>query len=73
MTADMNTELDFSITNEGNVVSFRIHTEAARDWVDSNLDDLQSWQWLGKDVFILDHRLAGDIANALAEHGFNVG
>lgn len=72
MAHDIETELDFAITNNGTTVSFRILTEAARDWV-TDCVQLEGFRWMGRDVFVVDEHDAGGLANMMAEYGFNVG
>lgn len=58
---------DFVVTDHGTVVQFQPCTELARAEVEAM--GLAGWQRLGTG-FAVDHRLAGDLACALAANGF---
>jgi len=69
---------DFTITYHGTVSTLDLFTDAARQWVDDNLD-IEPWQWLsaagaaGKCRVAIDPRSMDAVRNALAEAGFTEG
>jgi hypothetical protein len=60
--------LDFSVTNEGTVFAFDLHTEAVKAWVSENVASAP-WQWLG-DRLVVDHRFGDFLAALLIGEGF---
>jgi hypothetical protein len=56
------TQIDVQVENHGSVFTFAVLTEAARAWVDENVQ-LESWQWMGGcAAFAVDARFAWDLA-----------
>jgi hypothetical protein len=56
----------FRIVDHGTVISFRPLTDEARSWWDDNVDDCAEWQQMGP-TFVIDHRMARPIAEAIIE------
>jgi hypothetical protein len=62
---------DFDVRQDGSVFAFTALTDAALAHVREHVQ-LESWQWLGSQMFAVDHRLAPDLAYQLREDGFTV-
>jgi len=63
--------IDIRIHDDGTVVGFTPLTDAARDWIDENVES-ESWQWLGETLFV-DHRMARPLAHGMAADGLEIG
>ena len=61
---------DFRIENHGSIIAITPMSEAARAWVNENLQT-EPWQWLGGSLCV-DWRMAEPIFAALNEVGFTV-
>jgi hypothetical protein len=61
--------VDFVTVNHGSVVMFIPKTQDAEDAMD--VMDLATWQFMGEG-FVVDHRVAVDLIDALHEDGFMV-
>ena len=55
---------DFHIADHGSIVTIRPVSEAAREWLDENVD-AEPWQWLGG-ALCVDHRFARDLVDEIA-------
>lgn len=65
------TTADFLVADYGSVVIFTPMTSAARDFAHEHFN-ISSWAWYAGG-FSVDHRMAGDLAHALADtEGFTV-
>ena len=64
--------MDIQIQNEGNIFLFRPISEAGKAWIDENLL-LLDIQRFGQSTAVVEHRYAGDIANAILEAGLSIG
>jgi hypothetical protein len=58
---------DFVIQNDGTILLFRPLTDAAREWLEANVQE--DAQWFGG-ALVVEHRYAGALAVALIEAGF---
>ena len=62
--------LDWFVTNHGSIFTFAPLTEAASEWAEQHLpEDSQRWG----DAYVVEHRFAHNIAEALLTEGFEVG
>lgn len=61
---------DFRIFDQGSLVMVEPVTDAAKEWVDENVQ-LEGWQWLGP-AFGVDHRMIVVLASAIAAEGFEM-
>jgi hypothetical protein len=61
---------DFVITNMGTTVLIRPVTDAAKQWVEDNVET-EAWQWLG-DAFGVDHRPGWGLVDILEDSGLFV-
>lgn len=59
---------DVLVTNEGTVFRFEMQTDAAREWVAAYVD-IPGWARLSPDVFAVDHRMAGPLADGMIDAG----
>jgi hypothetical protein len=59
---------DIRVINDGTLIGFRMLTEAARNWVDDNVQS-EGWQWLGTTLYV-DHRMAGGLIDGMIDAGF---
>lgn len=66
----MAAKTDIDVRNEGSIFMFTPLTAKGRAWVDEHLE-LESWQWLGGG-FSVEHRYAGDLAEAMQNDGLIV-
>jgi hypothetical protein len=58
---------DFIIRNEGTILLFRPLTDAAREWLEENVQ--ADAQWF-RGALVVEHRYAGDLAVGLIQAGF---
>jgi hypothetical protein len=56
------------IDNQGSVVLFIPENKTEKKWLQDNTQ-AEDWQWLGSSL-VVDHRMAHDLAEAVAEEGF---
>lgn len=61
--------VDVMVRNEGSLVLFFPITEAARTWIDENVQE--DAQWFGT-ALVVEHRYAGDLAQGMVNDGINV-
>jgi hypothetical protein len=59
---------DFTVRDEGTIIMLRPNTDAARDWLDENVQS-ESWQWQGM-FLCIDHRVAQPLIDGIEEEGF---
>lgn len=59
---------DFIVLNQGSVWTFEPVTNAAKEFVKTELP-LEGWQWVGN-AFGIDARIADRLANELSDEGF---
>ena len=57
---------DVSVENHGSLFLFRLHSEAAREWVDANVPD--DAQYFGG-ALAVEHRYAHDLAEGMQADG----
>jgi hypothetical protein len=69
MNTDTNTKPDFYIDGGGSVYLFRPLNDEARKHLAENVQDGATW--FGG-ALAVEHRFAGDLADALREDGFTV-
>jgi hypothetical protein len=62
--------IDVTIRNEGNLIAFTAHSEAAREWFDTHVES-EGWQWLGSTLCV-DHGYADAITCGLLADGLRV-
>jgi hypothetical protein len=62
--------IDATVNNEGTVVQFVLHTEAAREVIDAHVET-EPWMWLGN-TLVVDHRYASGLISLLQSHGLEV-
>jgi hypothetical protein len=56
---------DITVTGRGSTLfSFHIVTVKARAWVEAHVD-LESYQWLGENTFVVEHRYADDLMDGM--------
>jgi len=67
----MTQTVHFVVEPHGTVVTFTPQTKNARRFASSELG-LADWQWLSPETFAVDHRLAGDLWQAIEEAGWVV-
>jgi hypothetical protein len=60
---------DFSLTNHGSIFTFRPLTDAARDWLEENLDEDAPW-WAG--AVAVEPRYAYDLVAGIQADGLNI-
>ena len=65
----MDDKPDITIQNHGSIVLFAPLTEAAREWLDMNVQDDAQW-FAG--ALAVEHRYAGDLANGMMADGLVV-
>jgi len=70
-TAGSSPPADLEVVCHGSVGSFSALTPAARTWVHEHVQ-LESWQWLGNAMFIVDHRVAQPLIDAAIATGLEV-
>ena len=63
---------DISVIHHGSVVEFSIRSGEARDWVREHVH-IEDWQWIGRDSFAVDHRLAYGLIEGMQDAGLEVG
>lgn len=61
---------DFSVENHGTLFLFRLHTEAAREWVEGRVPE--DAQFFGG-ALVVEHRYAPALAEGMLEDGLAVG
>ena len=61
---------DVAIEDHGSVVMVRPTSDAAKEWVDENVQ-LESWQWHGG-AFACDPRMVMDLVDGMADAGLEV-
>ena len=61
---------DFSVTDCGAIVIVTPLSPEAREWGDENVN-VPDWSWYGLG-FGVDHRMAGDLIEGIADAGFEV-
>jgi len=61
---------DFTIRDEGTVIVFTPNTETAQTWLNS-FCVIEDWQWMGPS-FVVDHRPARDLLEAILEEGLTI-
>jgi hypothetical protein len=59
---------DFCITYHGTIATLDVLSNAAREWVNENVQT-EHWQWLGKSCVRIDPMSAEVLRQALAEAG----
>lgn len=62
--------IDVQITNNGSIFSFRLMTQAAKDWVEENVQT-ESYQFMGSTLHV-EHRYARDLAAGMQEAGLEI-
>lgn len=67
----MTNDLDVRVIEHGSVVSFALLTAAAQEWVAENVGS-ESWQWLGENVLVVDHRYAQGLYDGMKDEGLAV-
>jgi hypothetical protein len=65
--------MDFSVHGGGTDTVYRvtINTEPAANWITANVE-LESWQYLGKWGFAVEHRYIDDLVAGMLEAGLSV-
>lgn len=63
--------MDFEFQNHGSVCMLRPITDAAKEWVDANLE-LEGWQWMGPS-FAVEPRCADALIDGIIGDGLTVG
>jgi len=63
----VNTNPDVQIVNHGSVFAFHLLSQNAQEFVDENVQT-ERWQFMGN-ALCVDHRFAGDLADAMRENG----
>lgn len=61
---------DVWVRNEGTVVQFLPLSDAAREWIDQNVQS-EDWQWMGRSL-VVDHRYAGNLIEGMQGAGLVV-
>ena len=61
---------DFSISDQGTVISIRPRNEAARQWLDENVIS-EPWQWV-QNALCVEARFARDLIIEIEQAGFEV-
>lgn len=72
---DLQTEqVDVTVENHGTIFVFRLHTDAAREWADENVEvpDYMQMGPIGNGSFTCEHRCAPAIAEGMQEGGLIV-
>ena len=59
--------VDVQVVNEGTIVLFRPLTDAARTWIDENVNS-EDYQWFGGGLCV-EHRYANDIVEGMKADG----
>lgn len=62
---------DFLVADHGSIIAIVPLTTAASKWLDANVA-AEPWQWLGG-ALCVDHRYAGDLTDAIAADGLDLG
>jgi hypothetical protein len=62
---------DVLVRNEGSVFVFCPLTEAARNWIEDNVES-ESWQWFGS-ALVVDHRYAAALGLGMKDAGLVLG
>ena len=63
-------DIDVVVHNNGTVFSFELVTDAARTWVDENVES-EGYQWFG-DRLVVDHGMAAGLADGMLGAGLGV-
>jgi hypothetical protein len=61
---------DFQIADHGSIITVRQVSEAARQWLDENVD-AEPWQWLAG-ALCAEHRFARVLVDEIAAAGFEI-
>jgi hypothetical protein len=59
---------DFTAIDQGSIVMLRPNTDAAREWLDENVES-ESWQWQGP-FLCMDARMAQPLIEGIEAEGF---
>lgn len=62
---------DVLVVGAGSVWTFTPVSDEAKDWTVDHVQ-LESYQWLGRDTFVVEHRFAGALVEGYADAGFRV-
>lgn len=62
--------VDVFARNEGSVVLIQPLTQAAKDWLQDNVES-EPWQWLGSNL-VVDHRFADGLLRGMTGDGLDV-
>jgi hypothetical protein len=62
---------DFTVENHGSIFLLQPHTTEAQSWIDENLPDLESWQFMGSAVSI-EHGYIVSIVDGIKGDGLTV-
>lgn len=68
----MNKKPDILIRDEGTIVLFTPSSRRAQKWVKENVQT-ESWQWMGRSSFAVDHRFAQDLISGMEADGLTFG
>lgn len=66
------TNMDVVVENHGSLFTFTLCTEAAREWVEENVE-IPGYMWSNRITFACEHRYAHDIASGMGDAGLVVG
>jgi hypothetical protein len=61
---------DVSIAKEGSIITFTLNTEAAKDWVEDNVQ-AESWRWMGRSLCV-DYRDGAALREGMEDDGLVV-
>jgi hypothetical protein len=61
---------DVTVENHGSVFIFQPHTDAAKKWIEDNVQ-VEGWQWIGGGLAV-EPRCARDLADGMLRDGLIV-
>jgi hypothetical protein len=62
--------IDVTVTNEGTLFTFELHTTAAKEWVKENVPD--DAPRMGETMLCVETRYASDLAQGMKEAGLTL-
>lgn len=71
MSAQLQPQLDASVSNHGTLCQFHLISQAALDWVEAHVD-APDYMWMGQRIFNCETRYAGGIVEGMINAGLTV-
>jgi hypothetical protein len=62
---------DVFVTNCGSLMTFKLATRRARQWVSGRVD-ATPWQWMDRETLVVDQRMARALAEGMVGDGLVV-